>query len=891
MPTVPGLDSKINRARAHLKNPLTLPSPPRGRGGDRSLALPALGGVRWLTPAALIALLAGVPGCGKDESKQTKSQPAASTPKAFTDVTEAAGIKHGHSKPVLDHKLDNIMTWVCSVGAAAAAGDFDNDGWIDLYVTNSNKGTPNYLYRNNHDGTFTDIAKKAGLADVNGDDGVSMDCIWGDYDNDGWKDLFLARWGRNSLFRNNGNGTFTEVTKQRFRRRDGSPGTDWANANAAIFLDYNLDGRLDIYVGNYFDEIDLWNLKTTKIMHDSFEGARNAGRNYMYRQEADGTFTEAAKELGLDDPGWTLAVGSADINNDGWPDLYCADDFGPDQLFLNNRDGTFKNVTKEVLGGDSKKGMNVEFGDFDNDGWLDIYVTNITTAEYLQEGNMLWHNNGVGPDGVLSLTDVSLETGTYDGGWGWGAKFFDYDNDGDLDLFAANGFISAGEGNYWYDLASWTVLGQDPADAVNWPTIGDRSFSGYERERFWRNDGMGSFTERAEELGVGNTRDGRGVVYFDYDNDGDLDLFVANQGQPPYLYRNNGANKNHWLMVELEVDPATGVNRDSVGARVTVMTSKGLQIRERDGGNGYCGQSDPRVHFGLGADKEVKLLEVRWPDGGLQYQEHVQADRLIKIRQDRNKYASQVAIKVSAPQPWGGSTEAGRPKGPPPEPADLEKHLADMETMLRDRPQAYGVASTYRSHCATYGRHDRSIKFFQQLVSEKPDDWRARVELACAYIDKIPTCGGMAAIVSKGTLARKSLDQFDQVLAEHPDLWVGYYTRGMNHLHWPRALLHSDDAATDLARCIELQRKSESAGPEYYFVRTYVALGDAFTKAKKYDRAREAWRQGAKLFSASAELKERLSITDDSALLKYVESKRSLEQPIDTGLSFLDPTP
>lgn len=857
---------------------------------------------RSFAVAFLIVIAAG---CGKDESKPSTTQSQTSTSTTFTDVTESAGIKHCHNKPVLDHKLDNIMSWVCSVGAAAAAGDFDNDGWIDLYVTNSHKGTPNYLYRNNHDGTFTDVARKAGLANLNGDDGVSMDCIWGDYDNDGRQDLFLARWGRNSLFRNQGDGTFDEVTPKLFRRRDGSPGTDWANANAAIFIDYNLDGRLDIYVGNYFDEIDLWDLQSTKIMHDSFESARNAGRNFMYRQEADGTFTEVAKELGLDDPGWTLAVGSADINNDGWPDIYCADDFGPDQLFLNNREGTFENVTKEVLGGDTKKGMNVDFGDFNNDGWLDIYVTNITTAEYLQEGNMLWHNNGVGPDGMLSLTDISLETGAYDGGWGWGAKFFDYDNDGDLDLIAANGFISAGEGNYWYDLASWSVLGQDPADAANWPTIGNRSFSGYERERFWRNDGMGSFTERAEEVGLGTTRDGRGVAYLDYDNDGDLDLYIANQGQPPQLFRNNGTSKNHWLTVELEADTATGVNRDAVGARVTVMTAKGLQIRERDGGNGYCGQSDQRVHFGLGADKEVKLLEVRWPDGGLQYQEHVQANRRVKIRQDRNQYASQVAIKVTAPQPWGGSTESGRPKGPPPEPADLERHLAEMETMLRSRPQVYGVASTYRSHCATYGRHDRSIKFFQQLVAEKPDDWRSRVELGCAYVDKIPTCGGMAAIVSKGTLARKSLDQLDQVIADlsqlvgprltgrgpDADLWVGYYTRGMNHLHWPRALLHSDAAATDLSRCIELQRKSESAGPENYFVRTYVALGDAFAKAKKYDRARDAWRQGTKLFPASSELKERLSITDDSALLKYVESKRTLEQPVDTGLSFLDPAP
>src|SRR3990172_4770387 len=163
---------------------------------------------------AVMTVLHG--GCRKEEAPVSAAgagSPPLATP--FSDVTEAAGIKHSHSKPVLDHKLDNIMSWVCSVGAAAAAGDFDNDGWIDLYVTNSHKGTPNYLYRNNRDGTFTDVAKKAGLADLNGDDGVSMDCIWGDYDNDGWKDLFLVRWGRNSLFRNNGNGTFTEVTKQR----------------------------------------------------------------------------------------------------------------------------------------------------------------------------------------------------------------------------------------------------------------------------------------------------------------------------------------------------------------------------------------------------------------------------------------------------------------------------------------------------------------------------------------------------------------------------------------------------------------------------------------------------------------------------------------------------
>lgn len=831
-----------------------------------------------------VACLSILTACRQDEPPT----PPPNSSTVFTDVTESAGIKYVHDKPILDHQLDNIMNWVCSVGASVAVVDFDRDGWMDLYATNSHQGTPNFLYRNNRDGTFTDVAKKAGLADVNNDDGASMDCIFGDYDNDGWADLFLARWGRNSLYRNNGDGTFTEVTRKLFSRRDGSPGTDWANANAAVFLDYNLDGRLDIYVGNYFDEVDLWHLKSTRIMHDSFESARNAGRNFLYRQNSDGAFTQVAEELGLDDPGWTLAVGAADIDNNGWPDIYCADDFGPDQLFLNTN-GVFKNVSKEVLGGDTKKGMNVDFGDFNNDGWLDIYVTNITTAEYLQEGNMLWQNLGTGSDGQLGLVDISLEAGVYDGGWGWGAKFFDYDNDGDLDIASANGFISAGEGNYWYDLASWTVLGQDPADAKNWPTIGNRSFSGYEHERVWRNDGMGSFEEVAQQVGVTTNRDGRGLAYVDYDNDGDLDLFIANQGQPPNLYRNNGT-KNHWLMVELETDPATKVNRDGVGARVTIVTSKGQQIRERDGGNGYSGQSDPRLHFGLGGETEVKLLEVRWPDGGLQYVEHVKGDQRLKIKQDRSKYTTQLAIKVASPAPISESIAATKTKPPPPEPTDLDKHLSEMEELLRGRPAQYALASKYRAQCSMYNRHDRAIEFLKSLVAEKPDDWRSRIELGCAYVDKIPTCGGMAAIVCKGSQARKSLDELDAVVAAHPDLWVAYYTRGMNHLHWPRSLLHSDDAAVDLRKCVELQRQFPSGGREEYCVRTHIALGDALTKDKQYAEARKAWRAGQELFPESADLKDRLVIADDSALLRFVESKRSLEQPVDTGLSFLDRT-
>src|ERR1019366_5127505 len=839
----------------------------------------------------LAVLLVTLTACGHIHPAQPRSHPVVggSSTSAFTDVTFAAGITNRHHKPVLDHQLDNIMSWVSSVGAAAAAADYKHDGRMDLYVTDSQQGFPNHLYRTNGDGTFTDVAPQAGLAFLNTEEkGVSTDCVWCDYDNDGWPDLFLVRWGMNSLFHNNGDGTFTEVTDKLFRKRDGSPGMDWAYGCAAIFFDYNLDGRPDIFVGNYFADVDLWHLKTTCIMQNDFEKGGNAGRNRLYRQNADGTFTEVAHELGLDDPAWTLSVGAADLNNDGWPDIYCANDFGPDQLFLNDKKGGFTNVTATAIGFDTKKGMNVDFGDFDNDGWLDIYVANITTAEYLQEGNMLWHNNGVGPDGNLTFTDIALETGTYDGGWGWGAKFFDADNDGRLDIIAVNGFISAGPSNYWYDLASWTVKGQDVADAKNWPTIGDRSFSGYEKNRFFHNDGNYTFSERAHEYGLDSTRDGRGVVCFDYNNDGNLDLFVANQNQAPQLFRNDLGHTNHWLIVRLLGDPKTGITRDALGARVTIVTAAGRQMRENNGGKCYCGQSDPRLHFGLGREDSVKLLEVRWPDGGMQYLENVAADRLLTVRQDPALYASKLVLTQSPPKPWM------RPKTQPEEivpklnAAELDKLLSEMETRLSQSLSGYRLASDYRARCATYEQQDRAIKFFQKILVAQPASQRARLELGCAFVDKIPTCGGMAAIVSKGTLARKSLDQFDAYLVAEPDSWIGHYTRGINHLHWPRALRHSADAVQDLSRCVELQQRTGKSDLKPYYLLPYVALGDAYTKDRQMAKARQTWRQGLKLFPEAKRLKDRLAINDDTQLLKYVEGQCSLDRPIDTDLSFMD---
>ncbi len=795
----------------------------------------------------------------------------------FTDVTRAAGIDHTHSKPRLDPKLDNIMPWVSSVGAAAAAGDVDGDGWIDLYVTTSRKGAQNLLYRNQGDGTFTNVASTAGVADVNDDDGVSIDCIFGDVDDDGWTDLYLVRWGRDRLFLNDGDGTFTEVTRERFTRRDGMPGTDWANGCGAVFLDYDRDGRLDIYVANYFRDVDLWDLTSTRIMHDDFEHSRNGGENFLYHQEPDGTFREVASSLGMEDPGWTLAVGSADVDNDGWLDVYCANDFGPDQLFLNQADGTFSNVSDVALEYDTKKGMNVDFGDVNNDGWLDIYVTNITTAEYLREGNMLWHNNGPSDEARVDFVDIATVSDTYDGGWGWGAKFFDADNDGSLDLVAGNGFISAGEGEYWFELASWTVIAEDPADAANWPAIGERSFSGFEPIRFWLNR-EGTFVESAAASGLTTRRDERGVVTIDYDNDGDLDLYLANQGQPPCLYRNDTPARHHWLTVALEG------RSDAIGARVTVVTPDATRIRERDGGNGYSGQSDPRIHVGLGENELVELVEVRWSDGGLQYLENLPVDQIVTVEQDRARYVASVPRVAAMPERI--VLDTAESETPAIDPAELDELLTELETAIRSGDTTLRTTSLYRNRCITYGVHERSVRFFEALVNEHPDQSRHRVNLALAYVDKIPTCGGVAAVVSKGTLARKSLDEVTRVIDHDGGTWLTHYIRGMNHLHWPRALRHSDDAAAEFERCLEIQ--SAASDPRDYFVRTHVALGDAYAKDGHADRARAVWRAALEHYPDAEAISTRLGITDDDALLDFVEDARSIDRPIDTDMSFVE---
>jgi hypothetical protein len=287
------------------------------------------------------------------------------------DETAAAGIHFVHHRPTFDPKLASIEPHVAALGASVSVADFDGDGWPDLYLTNSRFGEPNALYRNKGDGTFEDDAATVGLADLNRPgDGVSMGAVWGDFDNDGREDVLVYRYGYPALFRNADGRHFVDVTGQSGLRR-------WVNSNGAIWLDYDRDGLLDLYVTAYFRDVDLWHLATTKIMHNSFEFATNGGKNLLFHNLGSGKFEDVTDRMGVGSTRWTLAAASADLNGDGWPDLYLANDYGPEELYLNDHGRRFV-LTTAGLESESTSGMSVTLCDAYNRGRLDAFVTNIS---------------------------------------------------------------------------------------------------------------------------------------------------------------------------------------------------------------------------------------------------------------------------------------------------------------------------------------------------------------------------------------------------------------------------------------------------------------------------------------------------------------------------------
>jgi hypothetical protein len=570
---------------------------------------------RLAVGAAFVAAVVAVPFLGRRADSAALDSRAAGF--RLVEVAPEAGITFTHHRPTLDPKLDHVAPHVAGLGAAVSVTDFDNDGWNDLYFTSSRFGTHNALYRNNHDGTFTDVAGRAGVADVNRPgEGVSMGAVWGDYDNDGFEDLFVYKWGHQQLLRNRGDGTFEDASEQAGLRR-------WMNSNGAIWVDYDRDGLLDLYVAGYFrEEVNFWSLTTTRIMHNSFEFATNGGKNYLFRNRGDGTFEDVTDAMGVGSTRWTMAIAAADFNDDGWPDLYLANDYGPEELYL-NLEGRGFTLARAGLGDDSKSGMSVSLGDVHNRGRLDVFVTNISERGYLFQGNNLRLNFLT----ELGRFEEVAKGVVADAGWAWGAQFGDLNNDAFVDLYVTNGFISADrDKDYWYGMSK--IAGASGAifqDAKSWPAIGTASLSGYERSRVLLNRD-GELIDVAAAVGVADTYDGRAVAFADLFNRGVLDAIVANQHGPALLYRNEPLNDHHWIQLELK---GTRSNRSAIGAEVVVELDAELRQRKVvDGGMGFASQNQRRLHFGLGERTRVPRVVIRWPSGGKQILENLEGDQV-----------------------------------------------------------------------------------------------------------------------------------------------------------------------------------------------------------------------------------------------------------------------
>lgn len=544
------------------------------------------------------------------------------------EVSKSAGINFTHTAPKLDPRLDHIMPEVASMGAAVSVVDFDRDGWQDIYVTNSGEGSHNALYQNLHDGKFKDVAVEMHVADVNQvETGVSMGAVWGDYDNDGYEDLLLYKWGKPELFHNDAGKSFSRVTD-----KTGFPA--WVNANTAIWFDYDRDGLLDIFIGGYYSEnVNLWHLETTKMMPESFEYAKNGGRKYLLRNRGDGSFEDVTERMGIKTRRWALAAAAADLRGTGYPDLFIANDYGVSELFFNDAGKTFREVGEQTgVGFAPKSGMNAAFGDVFNQGRFGIYVTNISEEGVLIQGNNLWMPKDGTNGENLRFDNLARELGVELGGWSFGAQFGDLNNDGTQDLYVTNGYVSADKGrDYWYDFSK--VAGGNStiiSDAANWPAMNGRSLSGYQQKRVWINDGAGKFVDVAQAVGATDTYDGRSVAFADLWNRGVLDVIVANQRGPLLVYKNTALSENNWISFKLE---GTASNRSVIGAQVRVYFNGKEQVQEVSGGSGFCAQNQRPLHFGLGKNVRVEKVVIRWPSGNMQTINSPETDKVHSIKE------------------------------------------------------------------------------------------------------------------------------------------------------------------------------------------------------------------------------------------------------------------
>lgn len=520
----------------------------------------------------------------------------------FTDVAGAAGLTEisvsGHT-----NRADYVIE---AMGCGAAFIDYDNDGWVDILVLSSSRfGDPppnasNRLYKNNRDGTFTDVTQKAGLFHTGYSYGVTV----ADYNNDGFEDIFITGWPQNILYRNNGDGTFTDVT-----RKAGLMNAEPRFGTGCTFLDYDRDGMLDLFVSNYvlfdFDSVPRAGKSSYCNSENVFCGPRGLpyGHHSLYRNNGDGTFTDVTDTSGIGKPsgGYGLTAVAADFDGDGWPDIYLACDSTPSLLFRNQHDGTFleQGLERGVAlseDGMEQAGMGVAVGDLKVCGNLDIVKTHFaadTPAVYANRGN------GEFRDDTLR-SGLGIETRFVS----WGIGIEDLDNNGLPDICWVTGGI--------------------------YPELQNNADQPYKTPRIvFRNLGDGKFEELIGEAGPGveSPHCSRGCAFGDFDNDGDVDILVVNQNEPPSLLRNDVSGKNDWIKVKL-----SGVksNRSAIGARVTVRYGGKVQTKEVLSQSSYLSVNDPRLHFGLGSASTVDV-EVRWPIGSVEKLSGVAADHLIHV--------------------------------------------------------------------------------------------------------------------------------------------------------------------------------------------------------------------------------------------------------------------
>jgi hypothetical protein len=530
----------------------------------------------------------------------------------FTNVTAAAGIKFVHFKGNKGISINRE-----EFGPGVCVADFDGDGWQDIYFVNGrdlyNRGisVSNALYRNNRDGTFTDVTEKAGVPGT----GYGLGCVWGDFDNDGFPDLFVTQYGRNILYRNNGNGTFTDVTDK--------AGVAGAEAGAfhsgATFFDYDRDGWLDLYVGSYVALGDKRYCQLGDVLSSCAPSEYRGSADALYHNNRDGTFSNVTAAAKIYQPdGKNLSVAAADYDNDGWPDLFVANDGLNAYLYHNEHNGTFKEtglVSGMALNSQGRvmAAMCISLGDYDNDGRLDLYI-----SDFQRSSDHLWHNEGKGFFDEVSdqagITPPTRDVLSFGGG------FFDYDNDGWLDIFIANGHVypeveQAAPGTHYRQINS-----------------------------LFHNEGNGKFAEVGKFAGSGFETPyvGRGVAFADFDNDGFMDVVVANNGDSPLLLYNSGGNGNHFLNFRLL---GTKSNRDAMGARIHVVAGTMSQIREIAGGGSYLSQSDLRANFGLGKASRAETVDVAWPSGLRQVFRNVEADKFYLIEEGKDQLQLQQFVR------------------------------------------------------------------------------------------------------------------------------------------------------------------------------------------------------------------------------------------------------